>query len=115
MSGRGSVKPLDYEIVSKAIETILSSLDVEKEHKKEDIYLLLRYEFIRLIKLKKGRFTNQLNSKHSDNYSVRLAHFLQESKLNRYGWKTVKRKEYEFYNGEKNYRIIRKIKRVKNE
>ena len=90
MGGRGNIKRLDYELVSQAIKTVLSSLDVEKEHNKTHIYLLLRNEFMRLIKLKKGKSTNQLNNK-SSNYAVRLAHFLQETKLNRYGWKTIQR------------------------
>lgn len=115
MGGRGGIKGLDYELVSQAIETVLSSLDVEKEHKKTDIYLLLRNEFMRLIKLKTGKLTNQLNNKRSNNYAMRLAHFLQETKLNRYGWKTIKRNEYEFHNGKKHLREIRKIKRIKNE
>ena len=46
MAGRGGIKKLDREVVSQAIENVLTSISIKKEYRKKEIYSLKKQKEI---------------------------------------------------------------------
>jgi len=83
LTGRGSVKSLDFSIVISATTDVLNSLPKNKDHLAELVYLLIAKEYERMEEGKGSR-------KYHNEYPVkRFTTLIKTTRLKELGWRRV--------------------------
>ena len=87
MTGRGSIKSLDFSIVISATTDVLNSLPKNKDHLAELVYLLIAKEYERVERNYRSHPTSR---RHHNEYPVkRFASLITKTRLKSLGWRRL--------------------------
>ena len=83
MSGRGSVKSLDFDMVISATTAVLNSLPKDQDHLAEPVYVLIAKEYERV----EGN-----SRRHHNEYPLnRFAVLIKTTRLKGLGWRRMQK------------------------